>query len=396
MADLQLITSKRDIYFATTAPEFIPKDFRIKGQDNEYNSDTGASTTMPISRNGSISGGSGGESNGKLTGAPNAFGHFSNERILEIKHKIEKIDVQQSVIGEETDLAASDDDDYDTDLHINTVDNLNKLQPVPVDGDQSPCMHRVRSLQKPKPSTTGGCADELRRQISKSSSCGDTPAYASCCASTADGQTYGSGKHLDEPGVPPNSPKRDSIITTSSTSDITVSPIKYHTKSYQHHRTIHHLLHNNHMQLCDHHGVGGAQHHSHHGQTVTAAASTTTTTAEKIKPLRIFRIPLANLTGAHSHYHTHSSSGGGGSGATVGQSAKVSKIQAHKIAEDQLEVDATIARASAELNESGCKAEQGSSDELKLNVNSSFSGSNNSCSGSNIHCTSDTEILSSL
>lgn len=386
MADLQLITSKRDIYFATTAPEFIPKDFRIKGQENEYNTDA-ASTNMSISRNGSISTGSGAnESNGKINvaiAAPNAFGHFSNERILEIKHKIEKIDAQQSVIGEETDQP-SDDDDYDTDLHINTVDNLNKL--LQVDGDQSPCIHRVRSLQKPKPSTAGGCADELRRQISKSSSCGDTPAYANCCPTTADNQTYGSGKHLDEPEVPPNSPKRDPIHTTTSTSDITISPIKYHAKSYQHHRTIHHLLHSN-QQLCDHHGVGG-QPNAHQTSTTT-----TTSTAEKIKPLRIFRIPLANLTGAHSHYHTHSS---GGSGTTVGQSAKVSKIQSHKIAEDQLEVDATIARASAELNDNrSCKAEPGS-DELKSNCNNSCSGSSNSCSGGSNHCTSDTEILSSL
>lgn len=257
MADLELITSKRDIYFATTAPEFIPKDFRIKHIDNEHDTDNSSS------------------SNCKATKGTN---EYSNERILEIKHKLEA----QHTPG--TDLSSAQNQietNIDiTSLHINSEDNLNKFLPIPLtNSDHS--MQRARSLQKPK-----SCLlDEQKRQISKSNSCGDS--YAS---NSGDKEFSTTGKHV-EPPVPPNSPK-------TSSSDSPVSPTKKYYK----------LPPSTRNQFNNHNDSNSP---------------------EKVKPLRIFRIPLSNLTGAHSHYHTHNSI------------PKVSKIQTNKIDEDNLEADDT-------------------------------------------------------
>lgn len=251
MADLQLITSKRDIYFATTAPEFIPKDFRIKGIENEQD---GEQSTKQMKIN-----------------------EFSNERILEIKHKIEKIESQNVC----EDKAQSLDQSEPESVHINSEDNLNKFLPLPVAfGDHAPCIQRARSLQKPKDKQS---VDDAKRQISKSNSCGDS--YSS------NNGEFSATKHLTEPTVPPNSPK-------TSSNDSPVSPTKrYYLKST--------MLSTKTNNGNDHPG----------------------SSQEKIKPLRIFRIPLANLTGAHSHYHTHNSA------------PKISKINKNKIVEDHSEND---------------------------------------------------------
>lgn len=221
MADLQLITSKRDIYFATTAPVFIPKDFWIKGVEND-------------------------------TAVPEHNDDCSNERILEIKHKIEK--QIPAVQSEET-----------VTIHINTEDNL---LPVPMLTDLPPSMQRARSLQK-QPERQN--SDEQKRQISKSNSCGE--AYGKVTSSSDNFISTALARQLREPTVPPNSPK------ITSTIDTTDSPNKkLYTKS-----AIYNLTHS----------------------VITEAGAADGT--EKIKPLRIFRIPLANLTGAHSHYHARNS-----------------------------------------------------------------------------------------
>lgn len=254
MADLQLITSKRDIYFATTAPEFIPKDFRIKGIENEQD---GEQSTKQMKIN-----------------------EFSNERILEIKHKIEKIESQ--IVCE--DEAHSVNQSEPGSLHINSEDNLNKFLPLPVAyGDHAPSIQRARSLQKPKDKQS---IDDAKRQISKSNSCGDS--YSS------NNGEFSAAKHLTEPTVPPNSPK--------TTSESPVSPTKrYYLKSS--------LLSTKTNIQNNGHDQGNSQ--------------------EKIKPLRIFRIPLANLTGTHSHYHTHNS---------VPKISKINKNK-NKIVEDHSEND---------------------------------------------------------
>lgn len=252
MADLQLITSKRDIYFATTAPEFIPKDFRIKGIENEQDSEQ-STKQMKINE-------------------------FSNERILEIKHKIEKIESQIQCDEENQSVVHLEPES----VHINSEDNLNKFLPVPVIfGDHAPCIQRARSLQKPKDKQS---IDDSKRQIAKSNSCGDS--YSS------NNGEFSPAKHLTEPTVPPNSPKASSELPISPTRRYYSKSTILSTKSNAQ---------NNGHDQCNSH--------------------------EKIKPLRIFRIPLANLTGTHSHYHTHNSV------------PKISKINKNKIVEDHLEND---------------------------------------------------------
>lgn len=252
MADLQLITSKRDIYFATTAPEFIPKDFRIKGIENEQD---GEQSTKQMKIN-----------------------EFSNERILEIKHKIEKIE-SQVVCDSRTETLNQPEAEP---VHINCEDDLNKFLPLPVTlGDHSPGIQRARSLQKPKDKQS---IDDAKRQISKSNSCGNS--YSS------NNGEFPAVKQLTEPTVPPNSPKMSSESPVSPTK-------KHYTKS---------------PMLTAKTNAQSNGHDHANGQ-------------EKVKPLRIFRIPLANLTGSHSHYHTHSSV------------PKVSKVNKNKIVEDHSEND---------------------------------------------------------
>lgn len=238
MADLELITSKRDIYFATTAPEFIPKDFRMKGIESDQDHDPQRSSP--------------------------SNNQFSNERILEIKHKLEAAHCDQQQLD---DIVS---------LHINSEDDLNKFLPLPMTGSVSTdhCIQRARSLQKPK-----SYFDESKRAISKSNSCGDSYSANERVRS------------IGEPSVPPNSPK------TGGAGDSPISPTKRYYAKPSFSRG----------QFTGNYNENGSP--------------------EKVKPLRIFRIPLANLTGTHSHYHTHSSQ------------PKSKKLQSNKIDEDHLEAE---------------------------------------------------------
>lgn len=248
MPELQLISSKRDIYFATTAPEFIPKDFRIGCLENEQIQESTASRR------------------------PSRINEFSNERILEIRHKIDKIEAQQR--NEQNDKYAQSPskmiapliDRFEPTMHINTDDNFSKFLPLPRN-DHSPSIQRARSLQKPKDKNL---TDDSKRLISKSNSCGD-----SCTATNQNDRDLSTAtKNLNEPSVPPNSPK------VNSTSLSPNSPTKIRLlKSPNNNKLI---------------------------QFATANSDSVQST-EKPKPLRIFRIPLFNLTGTHSHYHIHNS-----------------------------------------------------------------------------------------
>lgn len=264
MADLELITSKRDIYFATTAPEFIPKDFRIKGIENEQDNDTSSKITKGTSE-------------------------YSNERILEIKHKLEAQHMDVDLLSPKHAQIESNMDM--STFHINSQDNLNKYLPLPLTNSEH-CMQRARSLQKPR-----SCLlDEQKRQISKSNSCGDS------YASNSDKEFSPNRQHIPaEPPVPPNSPK-------TSSSDSPVSPTKKYCKLPPSTRS---QLHYNNNDV---------------------------NSPEKVKPLRIFRIPISNLTGTHSHYHTHNSI------------PKVSKIQTNKIDEDNLETEEISCPITLESN----------------------------------------------
>ncbi|XP_055295173.1 GTPase-activating Rap/Ran-GAP domain-like protein 3 isoform X2 [Sitodiplosis mosellana] len=266
MPELQLISSKRDIYFATTAPIFFaPKDFRIGCLENEQIQESTASRR------------------------PSRINEFSNERILEIRHKIDKIEAQQrfecteKCMQSPSKLIAQPVDKFEPTMHINSDDNFSKFLPLPRN-DQSPCIQRARSLQKPKEKNL---ADESKRLISKSNSCGE-----SCTANNKSDLSL-STKNSCEPSVPPNSPK----VNSSSHSPNSPTKIRL-LKSPNNNKLIQFATSN--AEPCQ--------------------------TAEKPKPLRIFRIPLFNLTGTHSHYHIHNST------------PKVSvKIPPRKIEEDGFE-----------------------------------------------------------
>lgn len=249
MPELQLISSKRDIYFATTAPEFIPKDFRIGSLESEQMQEP-----MSASRR------------------PSRINEFSNERILEIRHKIDKIEAQQRI--EYSDKSAHSPlklipqavERLEPSIHINTEDNFSKFLPLPRN-EYSPCIQRARSLQKPKEKSL---TDESKRLISKSNSCGD-----STTINKSDHDLSNAKCMMNEPSVPPNSPK------VNSTSHTPNSPTKIRLlKSPNNNKLI---------------------------QFATSNAGDPAQTTEKLKPLRIFRIPLFNLTGTHSHYHIHNS-----------------------------------------------------------------------------------------
>lgn len=287
MPELQLISSKRDIYFATTAPEFIPKDFRIGCLEND--------------------------SEASVSRRPSRINEFSNERILEIRHKIDKIEAQQRnhmdygemqhhKCNQRKSIPLSIER-FEQPIHINADDNFSKFLPLPRN-DQSPSFQRARSLQKPKDKNL---TDESKRLISKSNSCGD-----SCTAHKTDHDYSSTSRCMYEPSVPPNSPKVNSSSTSSHSPN---SPTKIRLlKSPNNNKFIH--------------------------STNTNAEHTQST--EKPKPLRIFRIPLFNLTGTHSHYHIHNST----------PKASI-KIPPRKIEEDGLEsadVDETDATDASDSN----------------------------------------------
>lgn len=269
MADLHLITSKRDIYFATTAPEFIPKDLRIRGLvENEQ-------IQEPNQRR------------------PSRINEFSNERILEIKHKIEKSEAQNSNMDDNNTTTERTRDYLKVYSRPDTVEEQSllinaedKFLPIPPRCEQLPSIQRARSLQKPKDRSI---LDDPKRFISKSNSCGDS------CTNNIVGV-----KHNIEPCVPPNSPKVNNSHHSPTRSRLLKSPINNNKTLNQY---VNNLVSNN-------------NHHNNEHQS-----------PEKSRPFRIFRIPLANLTGNHSHYHTHNST------------PKFSiKTQPKKIEEDGLEV----------------------------------------------------------
>lgn len=291
MPELQLISSKRDIYFATTAPEFIPKEFRL---ENEQES--------------------------SASRRPSRINEFSNERILEIRHKIDKIEAQQRneyTAQTPAKLIANPIEKFEQQMHINTDDSFSKFLPLPRT-DQSPCIQRARSLQKPKEKNL--CEDS-KRLISKSNSCGDS------CTNNK-GDQSNSNKSINEPSVPPNSPK---VISTSPSPN---SPTKIRLlKSPNNNKLI---------------------------QFATSSSDAMQST-EKPKPLRIFRIPLFNLTGTHSHYHIHNST----------PKASV-KIPPRKIEEDGFEsadlMDGTTNGISAH-DDRQCDMKQIRSNLQKLSTN---------------------------
>lgn len=250
MAELQLLTSKRDIYFSTTAPEFISKDLRLKWSESEnhYNSEKLSSNKA------------------------NKMSELSNEKILEIKHKIENLQENINNNNNEDEFSTKNRHDAQTDnknvsnnkvkSQIDTLEILNNLKPAVSITEETP-LQRVRSLQNHKDRRRD--SDEFKKQMSKSNS------YTDATQILINDKEYCTSKQMHDHFASPNSPK---LQVTPQDHSNTPSPSK-NTKNRS--------------------PISRFSHDSHE----SASSS-----PDRQKPLRIYRIPLTNLTGAH-HSHAH-------------------------------------------------------------------------------------------
>lgn len=276
MAELQLLTSKRDIYFTTTAPEFISKDLRLKWSENENHLNPDKSLN-------------------KI----NKMSELSNEKILEIKHKIEKLQETNNNNNNNNNdefvanIISENDAQIETQqsiknviqTEIDTLEMLNNLKPAVSINDETP-LQRVRSLQNHKDRRRD--SDELKKQISKSNS------YTDATQILINDKEFSANKQIHDLFVPPNSPKLQISVQDHSNS---ASPSKNKNRS----------------------PISRFSHDSHE----SASSS-----PDRLKPLRIYRIPLTNLTGAH-HSHAHN---------PHAHNANSKKSTPNKIAEDSHEV----------------------------------------------------------
>lgn len=254
MANLSLITAKRDIYFATTAPEFIQRDLRIRGSETDEDAAAAAEQSEA----------------GPYAGRP---------RLL--------------------------------------VDELPPLVTT-VASRPEHCIQRARSLQKPRASMLAGSSNSSmdRRNISKSVSC--TEAYVATDAAEHERRggspTAAAAARLSAndgtAGPPPNTPR----ISSCNSSESSVQPASPGRGGRL---------------------VGGGSRlalrsssspfHSYHGDMNAGSNSSSSGSAgaaDKVKPLRIFRIPLSNLIGNHAHpYHMRSASVTRASTSSTGSSS---------------------------------------------------------------------------
>lgn len=270
MADLTLVSAKRDIYFATTAPEFIQRDMRFCGVDNEDRDSMC----------------------GDLAAAAAATAAGSPRR---------------------PSSSASTPDGRPTG---------DELLPLPCSVASRPehCIQRARSLQKPRLHVLDSLEQHHKRNICKSVSC--TEAYGANGGETrgADGTALSSagpaGCRLTasaaaasgEPAVPPNTPRLHggSSITSSdggggllqpnsaARSQLRLSTARLAVRSTSS------PFHSYHSDMSGAAGGGGGG---------GGSPSSSGSSGERVKPLRIFRIPLTNLIGNHAHpYHMRSAS----------------------------------------------------------------------------------------
>lgn len=281
MGELKLITSKRDIFFVTTAPEFIPRLSRIKGLGQDHDDQSTRSN------------GGGETKNTEVTTNPKVFTKINDicdEKIMEIKSKMERIEAkstQESLDScgsqDSQDSLKAPDEDSHNEVLINEKDNLNRL--MVTESEELPSIQRARSLQG-KDNKHRDSFEEKHRQISKSNSCGENS------ITNSSGTPSSIPAKIQEPSVPPNSPK---------VKDVPVSPLTQGSPTRK------------------------SKPQRHPNDTEGSPA--------KVKPLRIYRIPLSNLMGQHHahNHHTHHSN------HLYNNFTNPANLQSGKIAEDQTE-----------------------------------------------------------
>lgn len=251
MAELQLVTSKKDIYFVTTAPEFIPKGAKLRGPDSE-------------------------------------------------DHELVKPRIEESKVAPEEEEGRGDGSAGRSRLSSDEDNGGGSTGAEESSGlAVTPQIQRAKSLQNSKPEGPGERAkdsvltvDDLKRSMSKSNSYGEggssfTIPTTTCSKDLAkhfgaqpQPNTKNLCKHFGEASVPPNSPQNNTMAKGSSPS----SPTR---KSFIRQPTL---------------KLSNSQ--QNEGETSPSNGNT--------KPLRIYRIPLTNLTGTHvqsHHYHYPSADG---------------------------------------------------------------------------------------
>ncbi|XP_017489097.1 PREDICTED: LOW QUALITY PROTEIN: GTPase-activating Rap/Ran-GAP domain-like protein 3 [Rhagoletis zephyria] len=282
MPELQLITSKRDIFFVTTAPEFMSKDLHIKGlQINEFSA-----------------------SERRLVNTPSEAS--SNEELSQ---------------GE---LLCS----TPKDVLINPEHELTNLLEIPNASIPLPHIHRARSLQK-----THNVYDE-KPVIAKSNSCGDTDNRFSGLRSNSI-----IADHLQQQQcVPPNSPRHtasngsNNATSSSSNSNSNSSKGSQHSPMSPTRRT------SKYRNLFNSVGSGGGGGNSPNIITDGGCSCS----PDRLKPLRVYRIPLAKLTGAHSHFHMHAFNAMAAAASTTTPPHTTQHLNAFSLTKRQKSMDAHL------------------------------------------------------
>lgn len=232
LPELQMITSKRDIFFVTTAPEFMAKDLNIKGLHiNE----------TPEKR---------------LVTTPSECS--SNEELARDTSDLQSIGSTK-------------------DIPLNLEHEMNNLLEIPnAIGAEGPSIQRARSLQK-----TSNL--EEKPLIAKSNSCGDSYHSDNKFSALRGNNTI----DPQQTGVPPNSPRNNATSNNNQTKANNQQP-----HPQQQHSPMSPTKRNSKYRNLFSNGSQGTDNYS--------------SSPDRLKPLRIYRIPLAKLAGAHSHFHMQS------------------------------------------------------------------------------------------
>ncbi|KAL9881672.1 GTPase-activating Rap/Ran-GAP domain-like protein 3 isoform 3-T3 [Glossina fuscipes fuscipes] len=178
LPELQMITSKRDIFFVTTAPEFMSKDLNIRGLQIQEHASEKRFVTTPSECS----------SNEELTRESLSIG-------------------DQQICGNTS-----------KELPINPEHEMNNLLEIPaMPGQDPPLIQRARSLQK-------SAHVEEKPIIAKSNSYGDS--YNNSA------QRKGSVMEAHLVGVPPNSPRNGTTCANSlqNKQNSPMSPTKRNSK----------------------------------------------------------------------------------------------------------------------------------------------------------------------
>lgn len=332
MADLVLITAKRDIYFATTAPEFIQRcDHRIRTDVPQEQPPTGAAGTdstqcvvVQSSSSFSVLADSSASSAADISADHTGLPAARPEHCIQRARSLQK----PRVCGASLSTCNPDTVQYYTDLH-GRRHNIAKSASCTESYEVASGQQRDRDIS-PSRACCGGIHQQLQlqqhlqQQLTTATAPivpppPNTPRKNSTDPATGSSTTSTTQLlQLHLPSCPPS--PASSTAAASAAGSPAASPgcrARLTTASRVALRSNSSPFHSYHSDMSGINNTGG--------------------NGEKVKPLRIFRIPLSNLIGNHSHpYHmrsasvkskpTPSSSSGLMSTSSAGAASSVPKI----------------------------------------------------------------------